>query len=207
MDLYFSPLACSLASRIAAYEAGADITFVPVDTKTGKLADGSDYAAVNGLGQVPALKTGSGQILTENCIVLQAIADAHPAAGLAPAPGTPERYELGQWLSFISTELHKAVFSVVLSPKAPTAAKAYALELLRPRLEHLDRRLAGREWLVGEGFTVADAYAAAVLNWTRFTGVDLGPYPNVDAYFRRLMARPSAERAATEEMALYQKAA
>jgi glutathione S-transferase len=205
MDLYYSPLACSMASRIAAYEAGADIAFRRVDTRAGRLADGGDYAAVNPMGLVPALRTDDGDILTENSVVLQYIADAHPQAGLAPAAGTAERYRMMQWLSFVSTELHKAVFNILLSAKAPAEAKTWARGLLDPRLDRLESHLKGREWLL-DRFSVADAYLAAVLNWTRFTGVDLKPWPAVSAYFARVTARPAVARAAEEEMALFQAA-
>jgi glutathione S-transferase len=205
MDLYYSPLACSMASRIAAYEAGADIAFQKVDTKAGRLADGSDYRAINPLGQVPALRTDDGDILTENSVVLQYIADANPASGLAPAPGSPERYRLQQWLSFVGTELHKAVFGVLLSSKAPADAKTYARGLLDARLDRLEAHLKGREFLL-DRFSVADAYMTAVLNWTRFTAVDLKPWPGVAAYFARMTQRPAVARAASEEMALFQAA-
>lgn len=205
MDLYYSPLACSMASRIVAYEAGAELGFTRVDTKAGRLPDGTDYRTINPMGQVPALKTDDGQIVTENAVVLQVLADAWPDAGLAPAAGTPDRYRLQQWLSFIGTELHKAVFSVLLTPKAPAEAKAYARSLLDERLDTLEAHLAGRDWLL-DRFSVADAYLAAVLNWTRFTAVDLTPWPSAAAYFARLQARPSVARAGQEETQLFQAA-
>jgi glutathione S-transferase len=207
MDLYFSPLACSMASRIALYEAGVDAAFHRVDTAAGRTAAGADYRAINPMGLVPALRLDDGQVLTENAVVLQAIADAAPAKGLAPAPGSPERYRLQQWLSFVSTELHKAVFGVLLSRKAPDGAKAWAREILPARLDRLEAHLTGgREFLL-DRFTVADAYLAAVLNWTRFTAVDLAPWPATAAYFERVSARPSVARAAEEEMTLFRAAA
>ncbi|MGA0603631.1 glutathione binding-like protein [Caulobacter sp. KR2-114] len=205
MQLYYSPLACSMASRIVAYEAGGALDFVRVDTRAGRLADGTDYRTINPLGQVPALKTDDGEIVTENAVVLQVLADAWPQADLAPPAGSPERYRLQQWLSFTGTELHKAVFNPLLSAKAPAEAKAYARGLLNERLDRLEAHLAGRDWLL-ERFSVADAYLAAVLNWTRFTAVDLTPWPSVAGYFARLNARPSVARAAQEELQLYQAA-
>lgn len=205
MDLYYSPLACSMASRIVAYEAGGDLRFTRVDTKSGRLADGTDYRTINPMGQVPALRADDGQIVTENAVVLQVLADAWPDAGLAPPAGTPDRYRLQQWLSFTSTELHKAVFSVLLTPKAPAEAKTYARSLLDERLDALETHLAGREWVL-DRFSVADAYLAAVLNWTRFTAIDLAPWPAVAAYFARVHARPAVARAAQEELQLFQAA-
>src|SRR5579863_254967 len=115
MDLYFSPLACSMATRMALYEAGADARFVYVYTKAKRLADGSDFLAVNAMGQVPVLRTDDGEMLTENPVVLQYVADQFPQSGLAPPAGRIERYKLQRWLSFITSELHKLVFTPLLS--------------------------------------------------------------------------------------------
>ena len=162
MDLYFSPLACSLATRIAIYEAKADADFHRVDTRAGRTADGADYTRINPKGLVPALKTDEGEVLTENAAILQYIADRYPKAGLAPDGF--ERYRLQQWLSFVGTELHKLVFQPLFSPTAPDAVKALSRELAKPRFAYLDEHLEGREYLL-DRFSVADCYLAAVLNW------------------------------------------
>jgi len=203
MDLYFSPLACSLASRVTLYEAGAEAKFHRVDTKAGKTDSGEDYRRINPKGLVPALKTDDGQVLTENAAILQYLADRFPAAALAPAGF--ERYRLQQWLSFIGSELHKFVFTPLLSPKADAAAKALAREGAAERFSYLDAHLEDREWLL-DSFSVADAYLAAVLNWAQFVKFDLAPYPHVAAYRDRLRARPSVARALGEEFALFQAA-
>jgi glutathione S-transferase len=203
MDLYFAPLACSLASRITLYEAGADAKFHRVDTRAGRTADGQDYGLINPKGQVPALRTDEGQVLTENAAILQYLADRFPDAGLAPSGF--ERYRLQQWLSFIGTELHKLVFTPLLVPTHDAAAKALALEAAADRFAYLDAHLEDREWLL-DRFSVADAYLAAVLNWAQFVKFDLGPYPHVAAYRDRLRARPSVARALGEEFALFQAA-
>lgn len=206
MDLYFSPLACSLASRITVYEAGAesDVTLQRVDTKTQKTADGADYRAINPKGMVPALRTADGDVLTENAAVLPFIADQFPAANLAPASGI-ERSRLAQWLSFIGSELHKSVFTPLLSPKANDGAKAHAREAAPQRLAYLDDHLAGRDYLL-DRFSVADAYLTAVLNWAPFVGIDLKTWPNVAAYYTRVTARPHVARALLEEMGLFKAA-
>lgn len=204
MDLYYSPLACSLASRIALYEAGAEARFHRVDTKVRRTEDGGDYRAINPKGQVPAIRTPEGEVLTENAAVLQYIADAYPQANLAP--GGFQRYRLQQWLSFVGTELHKKVFDPLLIPQADAAAKAAAVEAGRERFAYLDEHLTGREWLL-DTFSVADAYLAAVLNWAQFVKFDLEPYPAVAAYRDRLRARPAVARALGEEFAEYRKAA
>lgn len=201
MELYFSPLACSLATRIALYEAGAEVRFVQVDLKAKRTEDGADFLAINPMGQVPALRTGDGEILTENGVVLQFVADLHPASGLAPAAGR-DRYRLQQWLSFIGTELHKAVFIPLLDPNAPDGAKAFARDKSGARFAHLERHLTGRDHLL-DGFSVADAYLVTVINWAKHSGIDLAPYPAVADYHARLLKRPAVAKAVREEYALY----
>ena len=132
MELYFSPLACSLATRIALYEANADAQFIEVDTKSKQLRDGSDFYPINPLGQVPVLRTDDGWLLRENTAILPYVADAFPAARLAPAAGTAERAKLQEWLGFISTELHKGVFVPLLDPHAPTDVRAYTRKKISP---------------------------------------------------------------------------
>jgi len=203
MDIYFSPLACSLASRIAVYESGADATFHRVDTRAGKTASGEDYKAINPKGLVPALRTDDGQVLTENAAILQYIADRTPEAGLAPKGFA--RYQLAQWLSYVGSELHKVVFQPLLSPTYPPEAKARAKQAAPERFAYLDAHLKGRDYLL-DGFSVADAYLAAVLNWNRAVQFDLSAYPNLVAYQARLTARPAVGKALAEELALYQPA-
>lgn len=212
MELYFSPLSCSLASRIALYEAGLDgeTTFHQVTLSTKRYDDDRDYWGVTPMGQVPVLKTRDGQLLAENAAVLQYIADLAPAARLAPPPADRARYELQQWLSFIATELHKLVFAVLYSPHAPPEAKTYAHDTLLPnRLDVLARKLADKAtdsarepYLVGDTFTVADAYLLTVLNWAS-TKTDLTRWPAIAAYHRAMIARPHVRRAFGEERALW----
>jgi glutathione S-transferase len=204
MKIYFTPLACSLSSRIAAYEAGAPITFVEVDTATKLTADGADFRAVNPLGLVPALELDDGQVLTENAAILQHIAEAFPAAALAP-DDLLGRSRLRQWLSFIGAELHKSLFGPLIARNAPAPemARTYALSKAPARLELLAEHLAGRAFLLGDRFSVADAYLFAVLNWTAVTPVDLAPWPVLGAYHRRVGERPHVARAFAEERELY----
>jgi glutathione S-transferase len=201
MDLYFSPLACSMATRIALYEAGADARFIQVDGKTKRTREGSDYLAINPLGLVPALRTDEGEVLTENAAILQYVAGRFPDAGLAPPAGM-ERARLQQWLSFIGTELHKAFFVPQLDRKAPDAVKTYALEKGESRVAYLDKYLAGRDYLL-ERFSIADAYLFTVLNWSIATPVDLARWPAVKGYYTRMRERPSIAKALAEERALY----
>jgi len=203
MELYFSPLACSMATRIALYEAGAGANYLEVDPKTKRVGhDGSDFFAVNPLGLVPALRTDDGVVLTENAAILQYVAEHFPDSGIGAATGI-ERSRLQQWLCFIGTELHKGLFVTLLSKTAPAEAKTYALEKGLSRLDYLDNYLQGREFLL-DHFSVADAYLVTVINWTMATPpVDLAKWPNVKAYYERARARPSIARALGEEFALY----
>ncbi|MGJ5176675.1 glutathione binding-like protein [Bradyrhizobium oligotrophicum] len=203
MDLYFSPLACSLASRIALYDASAEAKYLEVDPKTKiVLNDGSDFRAVNPLGLVPTLRTDDGDVLTENAAILQYVADRFPAAKLGTAPGM-DRSRLQQWLCFIGTELHKGLFIPILDKTAPDEMKTHVLSKNLSRLDHLDNHLRGRDYLL-DHFTVADAYLVTVINWTMATPpIELARWPAVKAYYERLRTRPSIARAIAEEFALY----
>jgi glutathione S-transferase len=207
MDLYFSPMACSMATRIAAYEAGADIRFLKVDTKARPkvVEDGAEFLSINAMGQVPVLRTDDGELIVENAVILQYVADRFPASGLIPADG-PERRKVQSWLSFVATELHTGVFIALLNPKAPEGAKTFARELLAERLAFLDAHLKGREFLQGK-FSVADAYLFVMLTWARYLAIDFTPYPNLAAYRDRLQTRPSVARAFDEEFTLFKAAA
>jgi glutathione S-transferase len=204
MELYFSPLACSMASRIAIYEAGGDVAFRPVDTRAKRLGDGGDFRTVNAMGQVPVLRTDAGELVTENPVVLQVIADAHPASGLAPASGI-DRVRVQQWLNFVTSELHKLVFQPLLDRASNDGAKEYARSKAEARFAHLEAHLAGREFLT-DRFSIADCYLVTVLNWSSFVGLDLARWPAVQGYFERLKQRPSVARALGEEFALYKAA-
>ena len=203
MDVYFSPLACSLASRITLYESGQEAQFHRVDTKAGKTASGEDYRKINPKGLVPALRTDDGAVLTENGAILQYLADRRPASKLAPDGFA--RYQLQQWLSFIGSELHKWVFTPLLSPTHPAEGKAKAKEAAAERLAYLNDHLTGRDWLLDD-FSVADAYLAAVLNWNQAVKLDFSVYPAIQAYQARLMTRPAVQKAVQEEFALFQPA-
>ncbi len=203
MDLYFSPLACSMATRIALYEAGADANYMEVDPKTKVvLNDGSDFRKVNPLGLVPTLRTDDGVVLTENAAILQYVADRFPKAGIAAGPGI-ERSKLQQWLCFIGTELHKGLFVPLLDRKAAPEVKGYVLEKNLSRLDFLENYLKGRDYLL-DHFSVADAYLVTVINWTMATPpVELAKWPVVKAYYECLRARPSIAKAIGEEFELY----
>jgi glutathione S-transferase len=196
MDLYFSPMACSMATRIAAYEAGAPINFIEVDSKVTpkRTRDGAVFSTINPMGQVPVLRADDGELISENVVILQYLADQFPASGLIPPDGA-ERRRVQSWLSFISTELHANTFRVLLAASAPEEAKAHARSAA-----------TGREFLQGR-FSVADAYLFVMLVWAQYVRLDFTPYPALAAYRDRLKARPSVARAFGEEFTLFQAAA
>jgi len=204
MDLYFSPLACSMATRIALYEAGQQANFIEVDPKTKRvLNDDSDFYAVNPLGYVPVVRTDDNVVLTENSAILQYVAEQLSASDIGARPGI-ERSKLQQWLCFIGTELHKALFTPLLGKTVAAEVKAYTLEKYLSRLDYLNKYLEGREFLL-DHFSVADAYLTTVLNWSIATPmIDFSKYPAVKAYLERMKKRPSVAKALAEEFALYQ---
>lgn len=192
MKLYYSPYSCSLAPHIVLRELGLPFAAVKVELGSGRLPDGSDYAAINPKGYVPALELEDGQVLTEVAALLQYLGDLGP--GLLAAHETMGRYRTIEWLTFIGTELHKG-FGPLFDPAMPEAARARAREKLARRLAWLDEHLAGREHLQGEAFTVADAYAFTVLNWAKGVDMDLARWPDLRAYFRRVKDRPAVREA------------
>ncbi len=200
MDLYFAPLACSMATRIALYEANATATFIQVDGKAKRLPDATDFRDVNPLGQVPVIRTDEGKLVTENTAILQYVARRHPEADLLGRDD--ELPGLQQWVSFVSTEIHKGAFTTLFDSASSTDAKEAALRRLASRFDVLEHHLAGREYLL-DGFTIADAYLATVLNWCRAVGLDLNRWPALATYFTRMRARPSVARAMQEEGELY----
>jgi glutathione S-transferase len=199
MELFFAPLSCSMATRIALYESGQDAKLTQVTLSNKTTADGRDYWGINPTGQVPALLTDDMGILAEGPAVLQYVADRVPASGLAPAAGTHERYKLQQWLNYVSTEVHKAVFAQIFNPAVPPEAKDYARKIVAQRYDRLSKHLDGRAFLLDQ-FTVADAYLVTTLGWADPAGIDLKPWPVLVDYRDRLRQRPSVAKAIAEEM-------
>lgn len=194
MKLYYSPGACSLSPHIVLREAGLAFEPVLAPTKTHKLPDGSDYYAVNPLGYVPMLELDDGTRLREGPAIIQYIADQVPTKNLAPANGTLPRYRLQEWLTFIGTEIHKT-FSPLFNPAIPEEAKKVFRDKLEQRFEFVDGQLEGRDYLMGDHFSVADAYLFTVSNWTRPMNIDLSQRKNLQAYRERVAARPAVQEA------------
>ena len=198
MKLYYSPGACSLSPHIALHEAGLAFEAIPAPTKTHQLPDGSDYYQVNPLGYVPYLVLDSGEALREGPAIVQYIADQVPQKNLAPANGSMARYQLQSWLNFIGTELHKG-FSPLFNPAVPAEAKQVFKDRLLSRLTWLDGELAGKQYLMGDQFTVADGYLFTVTNWPAMVGMDITGLANLAAFRARVAARPAVQAAMKAE--------
>jgi glutathione S-transferase len=198
MKLYYSPGACSLSPHIVLREAGLPFTPVLASTKTHQLADGTDYYGINPLGYVPLLELDDGQRLAEGPVIVQYIADQVPAKQLAPAAGTMARYRLMEWLNFVSSELHKG-FSPLFNKAFPEEGKAILRKKLGDRLAWVNQQLEGKAYLMGDTFSVADAYLFTVVGWGQYVGVDISSLPHLSAFMARVAARPAVQEAMKAE--------
>jgi glutathione S-transferase len=198
MKLYYSPGACSLSPHIVSRELGIPLELKKVNTKDKTIEGGGDFWKVNARGYVPALELDDGHVLTEGPAIVQYLADRKPEAGLAPKAGSTERYQLQEWLNFLTSEIHKG-FSPLFKPNTPEEYKKISKENLANRFDWLDKQLAGRDYLMGKAFTVADAYLFVLLNWTKFQSIDLAKWPNLSAFQARVGARPKVQEALKAE--------
>jgi len=205
MKLYYSPGACSLSPHIALLEAGIPFDLQKVSTKTKEIDGGGDFWKINGKGYVPALQLDNGEILTEGPAIVQYIADLKPESGLAPKTGTLERYRVQEWLNFITSEIHKQ-FSPLFNPATSAEWKVGVTDNLNRRFEWLNKQLEGKSYLMGDKFTVADAYLFTVLSWGKHVNIDLAKWPVLAAYVARVAARPKVQEALMAE-GLLKKAA
>jgi glutathione S-transferase len=197
MKLYYAPGTCSLSPHIVAREAGLPLTLVRVDNKNKTTEAGEDYRAINPKGYVPLLELDNGVRLSEGPAIVQYLADLAPASKLAPPNGSLERYQLQEWLNFITSEVHKQ-FSPLFDATMPDEAKEKFRNRLATRFDWIAGQLKGRDYLTGS-FTVADAYLFVVLGWTKFTGPDLARWPALKEYVARVAARPHVQAAMKAE--------
>jgi len=195
MKLFYSPFACSLAAHIACREAGLEVDLHRVDLPTKRLEGGGDLHAFNPMGQVPTLVIDDQHTLVENSAVLTWLADHAPEQALAPRVGDFARYELTRWLGFVGTELHKKGLAPVFAPDSPAAVRDHARRAIEKPLGVVERHLAGRETLVGDRFTVADAYLFWALTIAPHGGISLEAFPTLRAYQERLLSRPAVRAA------------
>jgi glutathione S-transferase len=198
MKLYYSPGACSLSPHIALLEAGLPYDLVKVDLRAKKLENGDDYLGVNPKGQVPALALDTGELVTEGPVIVQMIADKASAKNLAPARDSAERYKLQEWLTYISSELHKNI-GPMFSPLLSDDAKGFFKDRATGKFRYVDGQLAGKDYLMGRQFTVADGYMFTMLSWADRLKFDLAGLSNLKAYQARVGARPKVQEALTRE--------
>jgi len=205
MKLYYSPGACSLSPRIVALEAGLDLAYEKVDGKAKRTESGEDFWQINPKGYVPALQLDDGAVLTEGPAIVQYLADLRPASGLAPANGSLARYRLQEALGYINSELHKS-YSPLFNPATPEATREERKEYLRRRYALIEATLARQPYLLGDDFSVADAYLFTVTRWAQFVDLDLTAFPHLQAFQQLVAARPAVARALEAE-GLLKKAA
>jgi len=198
MKLYYAPGACSLSPHIVLLEAGLPFSVEKVDLKSKKTAAGVDFLTVNPKGSVPTLRLEDGQVLTEGPAIVQFLADQKPASGLAPRAGSFERYRLMEILNYISSEVHKT-FSPLFNPAIAADAKKAGLDTLGKKFDWLSSHLGTKNFLMGDQFTVADAYLFTVLSWSGHVGLDLGKWPVLSAYHARVGHRPKVQEALMAE--------
>ncbi|MFM9981048.1 MAG: glutathione transferase GstA [Burkholderiales bacterium] len=192
MKLYYAPGACSMAPHIVATEAGLKLDLIKVDIPNKKTADGADFWAVNPKGYVPALQLDSGEVLTEVGVIIQYLADQKPESGLLAKAGSMERYHQMEAINFAATEVHKQL-GALFNPKMTPEMREVQMGVIERRFNPLEKSLAGKQFIMGDKFTVADAYLFNVLNWTNPLKIDLAKWPNIQAYMGRVGARPKVQ--------------
>ena len=199
MKLYYSPGACSLSPHIVLREAGLKFDLERVDLAAKKLKEsGADYLPINPKGQVPVLQLDDGDKLTEGPAIVQYVADQKPESGLAPANGSRQRYHVQEWLNFVTSDLHK-VFAPLFRPTTPEEFVKITKETVASKFTYLDKHLAKNQYLLGDKFTVADAYCFVIVGWSKYKDIDLSRWPNLKAYMDRIAARPKVQEAMKAE--------
>lgn len=198
MKLYYAPGACSLSPHIVAHEAGIKLDIEEVDLGAKKTKSGADYGKINPKGYVPALQLDSGEVLTEGVAIVTYLADQKPESNMLPKIGSLDRYRAQEWLTFISSEVHKG-FSPLWSDATPDSYKKSTIDKLGQRFDYVEQRLAGKKYLMGDQFTAADAYLFTILGWTKYKDISLDKWPNLRGYVARVAARPGAHAAMKAE--------
>jgi glutathione S-transferase len=198
MKLYYITGACSLSPHIALRETGLSFDLEQVDSKTKKTKSGGDFLKVNPKGYVPALQLDDGQTLTEAAVIVQYIADKKPESKLLPPAGTTERYRAQEWLNYVATEIHKGV-GALFNPKLTDPWKDVLRESVAPKFDYLSKRLEGRSYAFGDGFSAVDGYLFTVLGWPQYVGIDLAKWPVLKSYTDGIAKRPSVQAALKAE--------
>jgi len=198
MKLYYAPGACSLSPHIVASEAGINLDLEKVDLQSKSTATGQDYSQINPKGYVPALQLDNGEVLTEGPAIVQYLADQKPASKLAPPAGTFERYRLQEMLGYLNSEIHKS-YGPMFNPAITPAERADKIAYLYKRYTLIEQQLSKHKFLLGDQFTVADAYLFTVTNWADHLKVDLSKFPKLQAFEKAVAARPAVQKALRAE--------
>jgi glutathione S-transferase len=198
MKLFYHPGACSLSPHIVAREAGIDLTLENVDLQKKVTADGGDFLKINSKGYVPALQLDNGEILTEGPAIIQYLADQKPATKLAAAAGTLERYRLQEMLTYLNSEIHKT-YSPLFNPAVTPTEREGKIEYLYKRYALIEQQLSKHKFLLGDQFTIADAYLFTLTGWADHLKIDLSRFPKLQAFQKTVFARPAVQQAMREE--------
>ena len=201
MKLYYSTGSCSMSCHIALEEAG--LTYTGVEASWDRNENIQEIEKLNPLGVVPVFVNDQGKVLTQNAAILEYIADAKPDSRLLADKGTWERVETASWLSFVAADFHKAfgplfmASQMATSPDAQNEIKVFTREKIKGYLEYLNTNLAGKDYLTGKTFTIADAYLFTVLGWCKWLEVPTSGFANVTSYMKRVLARPAVQKVVT----------
>lgn len=198
MKLYYAKGACSFAVRIVIHEINIPCEFISVDLKAKKTASGADYLKINPKGAVPVLELDNGEILTENAVIQQYLADEYKTYELLPAVGTFQRYHVLEWLNYVSSDLHKA-FGPLFNPSLPEDAKPFFKELIKKKLQVVDEQLQKNKFLTGDVFTLSDTYLFVICRWLKNVDLDINTWPALSRYFEELKKRPAIMQSLKEE--------
>jgi glutathione S-transferase len=198
MKLFYTPGACSLSPHIVLNELGLPYTAEKVDLKSHTTDSGADFYTINSKGYIPALQLDNGEVLTEGPAIVQYLADQKPQANLLPPAGSLERARVQEWLNFIGTEMHKTL-AALFNPSISPEAKTKTIDTFGKRLGFVDKALQGKDFLTGQQFSVADAYLFTIVNWAPMLGVDLSPWPTVEAFQKRVASRPAVQKTLQDE--------
>jgi len=200
MKLFFVPGHCSMAAHIALYESGLKFATELVDTKSKKTKSGADYSKINLKGAVPALQLDNGEVLTEGAVIMQYIADQKPEKNLIPAAGTFARYRCQEWLNYIASDIHKG-YAPLWSDEPGEIFKETVKNNMYKRFDYISEKLSGQDFLMGQQFTIADAYLFTVLRWTKLLKIDLSKWPVLMGYCEKVMSRPAVQATLKAESA------
>ncbi len=199
MKLFYAKGACSLASRIILNEIGIAPDFEAVDLQTKQTERGQNFLSVNPKGCVPTLRLENGEILTENAVIMQYLADHYEASNLLPPVGDWQRYRVLEWLNYVSTELHKG-FAPIFNPDISQELKeTIFIPKVMEKFQYIDRDLKGRAYLVGKHFTLPDAYLFTVLRWAIGKKLPVQPLQSLMDYAAQLRLRKSVSDAMIQE--------